>query len=205
MKHKIIVIIGATATGKTGLAIKLANTFSGEIVNADAFQIYKEIAIGTARASEEERKQATFHLDGELSIYDEWNIKVFQTKAFEIIDDIIARNKMPIIVGGSFLYVEALVKNYNLSNTNIRNDKYNDLSVEELFEKANKINPIAANKIINNKKRLVRMLQLFDNSEFELNAQNEPKYEPIYVYTYMDREKIYERINLRCDIMIKQG
>lgn len=205
MKNKIVVIIGPTASGKTNLAIKIAQNCNGEIINADAFQVYKELNIGTARASEEEKKQAIFHLDGEISIYDEWDIKIFKDKAIKLINDLIKENKLPIIIGGSHLYIDALIYNYDLENTPPRTNKYEKYTKEELFGMLLKKNEETANKIgINNKRRLERALEIYDFNG-SLVKKNEQLYKPIIIQTFLPREELYQKINKRVEIMIKNG
>lgn len=198
---KIIVIVGPTATGKTALAIKLAKQFNGEIINADAFQVYQELNIGTAKATVDERKQAIFHLDDCISIFDEWNIKIFQTKANNLIDELSAKKKMPIIVGGSHLYISALIDNYDLSSS-ARDDQYDKWDNEKLYKNVLKLDPLMKDKIdANNHRRLVRALQILKQKK-NLRTKNKPLYEPIYICTNASREVIYERINKRFGSMI---
>ena len=118
---KIIVIVGPTTSHKTKLAIWIANKFNGEIINADAYQVYHDMSIGTNAPTTEELSSAKFHLNQTISLKDEWDIKKFQTLCFKTIDKLLNKNKLPIIVGGSNLYVESVIKNYDLS-ANKRSD-----------------------------------------------------------------------------------
>ncbi|MDR0985379.1 MAG: tRNA (adenosine(37)-N6)-dimethylallyltransferase MiaA [Mycoplasmataceae bacterium] len=202
MKSKVIVIIGPTATNKTKVAIQLANKLNGEIINADAFQIYKELNIGTNKPTPLELRQATFHLISNKSIYDKWDIKRFQQEAKKIITHITKLNKIPIIVGGSHLYVDALIKNYDFSLSNERDNSFNNFTNQELFQKLNEFNNLLASKIgINNRKRLIRALQ----TKGKLIKRKKEIYVPFYLLCTNEREVLYNKINKRVDKMIKEG
>lgn len=202
-KPQVIVIIGPTASGKTSLAIKIANDFNGEIINADAFQNYAEMKIGTARATDDERKQAIFHLDGEISITDKWDIKKFQEVANELIAQIINKNKIPIIVGGSHMYVDVLIYNYDL-RAPVRNGKYDDKTAAELYDLLLKKDIELAKKIANNKKRLARALEIIDSGNI-INKKNDQLYTPLFIECTVERDKLYKKINDRVDLMFKAG
>ncbi|GHU51528.1 hypothetical protein FACS189459_7340 [Bacilli bacterium] len=104
------------------------------------------------------------------------------------------------------LYIEALVKNYNLNNSKHRTDEYSHMTNEDMHKEISKNNPALAQRIdVCNRKRLLRGMELIKDDEFDINDKNPPKYEPIYIYTYMDRETIYERINKRVELMLDNG
>jgi tRNA dimethylallyltransferase len=199
---KVIVVIGPTATNKTKLAIFLAQKLNGEIVNADAFQVYKELNIGVNKPTTKELKQAQFHLLSCVSIYDEWDIKRFQDEAKTTIDDIFARHKIPIIVGGSHLYVNALIQNYDLTRVPKRDQKYAHLTTPELYnmlltrdsDRAQKIGP-------HNQQRLVRALQIFD---YPPTTNKLPIYDPLFISCIRPRPSLYAHINQRVLVMLKK-
>ncbi len=195
---KIIVIIGPTSSGKSKLAIEIAKKFDCEIINADCFQVYKELNIGTNKPKKEEMENIKHHLIDCIHINEEWDVKKFKDKAERIIDN---STKQIIITGGSNLYIDALLNNYNLSNKK-RANQYNSYSNEELFEKLKAINKDLANKIsISNRKRLERALE----NNGIMNNKNELKYIPFIVFINPNREMLYKKINSRVDEMIKDG
>ncbi|GMO13853.1 MAG: tRNA (adenosine(37)-N6)-dimethylallyltransferase MiaA [Mycoplasmoidaceae bacterium] len=201
---KIIVIIGPTGSGKTKLAVKIAKDFNGEIINADAFQVYKEISIGTSKATSEEMNGIKFYLNGSISIYEPWDIKIFQEEAKKIISCIIKNKKTPIIVGGSNLYIDALIYNYDLSAP-ARDDKYESMSCEILYELLkNKDSAIAETVDKENKRRLVRALQIIDSGK-PFRHKQEIIYDTMFVYSYVDKDLLYKKINANVDKMINNG
>jgi tRNA dimethylallyltransferase len=203
--NQVLVVVGPTATNKTLVAINLAKEFDGEIINADAFQVYKELNVGVNKPSTKELASAKFHLIGTISINQKWDIKHFQDEANSIIQDIYTRGKLPIIVGGSHLYVDALINNYDLSNISERDSKYADLSNQDLFNKLSKLDKSLADKIgESNHNRLVRALQITESGK-TLNKTNTSLYEPLYVLCTKPRDLLYDDINKRVDSMIRHG
>jgi len=202
---KIIVIVGPTGSGKTKLAIDIAKAINGEIINADAFQVYKEISIGTAKATQEEIKQVKFYLNSEKSIYEPWDIKIFQDECKDIINKIISKKKIPIVVGGSNLYIDALINNYDLS-ADPRDDKYDNLTNEEIYKQLFSLNPEIAKKIdLNNRKRLIRALQI-NSSNQSYHKKNPKLYDCFIIYSKpTSKEEMYDKINNNVDKMIKNG
>ncbi|GMO23455.1 MAG: tRNA (adenosine(37)-N6)-dimethylallyltransferase MiaA [Mycoplasmoidaceae bacterium] len=201
---KIIVIIGPTGSWKTKLAVKLAKEYNGEVINADAFQVYKEISIGTSKATTKEMDGVKFHLNGDISIYDSWDIKIFQEKAKKIIAQIVKSKKIPIIVGGSNLYIDALIYNYDLSAP-ARDDKYESMDCPSLYELLkNKDSSIAKTVDKENKRRLVRALQIIDSGK-PFRHKQEIIYDPMFVYSYIDKDILYKKINDNVDEMISNG
>lgn len=206
-KPKALAILGPTATSKTALAIKLAKDFDGEIINADAFQTYKEMNIGVNKPTKKELSQAKFHLVGEISVFDEWSIKEFQDKANSLIEQILKRKHLPIICGGSSLYVDALIQNYDLL-TQKRTNEFDHLSVDELYKRLSKYSLEIANKNKNNHKRLARALEIYSCAKIDnpMKQKTNPKYNFKVILTNCDsREKLYDKINKRVDQMIKEG
>jgi tRNA dimethylallyltransferase len=201
---KIIVVVGPTATNKTNVAIALAKELNGEIVNADAFQVYRELNIGVNKPSTGELKQAPFHLIGNVSIKDKWDIKRFQKEANTIISGIYERKHIPIVVGGSHLYVDALILSYDLDSAPERDNSFDNLSIDELIAELKKYDTELVDKIGKNHKRLVRALQIANFTSVKRNHKK-PIYNPLYVLCIKPREQLYEDINKRVDQMIKNG
>lgn len=205
---KIIVIVGPTTSHKTKLAIWIANKFNGEIINADAYQVYRDMSIGTNAPTTEELSSAKFHLNQTISLKDEWDIKKFQTLCFKTIDQLLNKNKLPIIVGGSNLYVESVIKNYDLS-ANKRSCEYNQYDNQKLYDLLSKLNPKLADKIgINNRRRLTRALEVINqkNDKKALEKTNKPIYDYLMVEcNYPTRQELYDSINHKVDEMVKSG
>ena len=205
---KIIVIVGPTTSHKTKLAILIANKFNGEIINADAYQVYRDMSIGTNAPTTEELSSAKFHLNQTISLKDEWDIKKFQTLCFKTIDKLLNKNKLPIIVGGSNLYVESVIKNYDLS-ANKRSCEYDQYDNQKLYDLLSKLNPKLADKIgINNRRRLTRALEVINqkNDKKALEKTNKPIYDYLMIEcNYPTRQELYDSINHKVDEMVKSG
>lgn len=205
---KIIVIVGPTTTHKTKLAMWIANKFNGEIINADAYQVYRDMSIGTNAPTTEELSSAKFHLNQTISLKDEWDIKKFQTLCFKTIDQLLNKNKLPIIVGGSNLYVESVIKNYDLS-ANKRSCEYDQYDNQKLYDLLSKLNPKLADKIgINNRRRLTRALEVINqkNDKKALEKTNKPIYDYLMIEcNYPTRQELYDSINHKVDEMVKSG
>lgn len=195
---KIIVIIGPTSSGKSKLAIEIAKKYNCEIINADCFQVYKEMNIGTNKPSKIEMENINHYLMDFISLNEEWDIKKFKELSEKIID---TSNKNFIIVGGSNLYIDALINNYDLSNKK-RSNEFSELTINELFEKLKKINAELALKIgTSNRKRLERALE----NNGIVNKRNERKYNPYIIFINPNRDELYKKIDKRVDTMIEQG
>ena len=205
---KIIVIVGPTTSHKTKLAIWIANKFNGEIINADAYQVYRDMSIGTNAPTTEELSSGKFHLNQTISLKDEWDIKKFQTLCFKTIDQLLNKNKLPIIVGGSNLYVESVIKNYDLS-ANKRSCEYDQYDNQKLYDLLSKLNPKLADKIgINNRRRLTRALEVINqkNDKKALEKTNKPIYDYLMIEcNYPTRQELYDSINHKVDEMVKSG
>ena len=205
---KILVIVGPTTSHKTHLAVEIANKFDGEIINADAYQVYKDMSIGTNAPTKQELESAVFHLNQVISLTDEWDIKKFQTKCLTVIKDILSRGKLPILVGGSNLYVDAIIKNYDLSSTK-RNEAYDQYDNQKLYELLFAQNPELAKKIgVNNKRRLTRALEIINETK-DPNAlvkTNEPIFDYLMIEcNYPTRAELYDSINNKVGQMINSG
>lgn len=203
--NKIIVIVGPTAVGKTKLSIELAKKLNGEIINADSTQVYKGLDIATAKVTESEKENIKHHLLDIKDIREDYTVFDYQKDARRIIEDITKRNKIPIIVGGTGLYIKAALYNYEFKENKIKND-YSTYTNEELLDKIKKINP-STSIHVNNRKRLERFLDYY----YETGEINEHKksdkllYDTLFIGLTTDRETLYKRINDRVDIMLSNG
>ena len=214
-KTKIICVVGATASGKTDLAVKLAKAVDGEIISADSMQVYKNMPIATAVATKEEQDGVPHHLVEFLDTDQTFSVANFVERAKVLIDEITARGRVPIVAGGTGLFVDSLVKNISFSqvgsNAEIRNELA-EKSNEELFEKLLELDPKSAEDIHpNNRKRVIRALELCmsGTSKTEQNENSmliDSPYDALYIgIGYQDRQKLYDRINKRVDLMLEAG
>ena len=214
-KTKIICVVGATASGKTDLAVKLAKAVDGEIISADSMQVYKNMPIATAVATKEEQDGVVHHLVEFLDADQTFSVADFVERAKVLIDEITARGRVPIVAGGTGLFVDSLVKNISFSevgsNAEIRNELA-EKSNEKLYERLLKLDPNAAENIHpNNRKRVIRALELCmsGTSKTEQNENSmlvDSPYDALYIgIGYKDRQKLYDRINKRVDLMLEAG
>ena len=199
----IIVIVGPTGVGKTKLSIELAKKLNAEIINGDSVSIYKKLDIGSAKPTIEERENIPHHLidikepDEEYSVYD------YQQDVRKIIKDLSSKNKRIIIVGGTGLYIKAALYNYQFTK-GTKNNTYDNLTNEELLEKINSYN-YNHNIHINNRKRLVRMLNKLENNEVLTESKDECLYPIQVIGLTAKRDIVYQRINERVEEMLKKG
>ena len=218
-KPKVIIICGPTASGKTALSIELAKTINGEIVSCDSMQIYKDMDIGTAKPTAEEMQGIKHYLLDFIEPDKRYSVAEFKKDAEKAIEQILAKGKIPIVVGGTGLYVDSLI--YGIEYQDIPLDEEyrnkleqiaNEKGLEVLYEKAKQIDEQAMKKISpNDKKRIMRVLEIYkatgkNKTEQEMESRkNEVKYDFKVFAINMDREVLYDRINKRVDIMIEQG
>lgn len=213
-KPEIIVICGPTASGKTKLGIEVADKINGEIISADSMQIYKDMDIGTAKPTEEERRQAVHHLIDFVEPNKRYSVADFKSDADKTIKDILSRGKTPIIVGGTGLYINSLIYNIEYKE-DVCDLEYRttleEKSLEELYQMAIKIDEKAIQKISkNDRKRIMRIIEIYHSTgktktQLELESRKELEYDYKVFILNLDRDKLYERINKRVDIMIEQG
>lgn len=214
-KTKIICVVGATASGKTDLSVKLAKTVDGEIISADSMQVYKNMPIATAVATKEEQDGVPHHLVEFLNTDETFSVADYVELAKSKIAEITSRGRVPIVAGGTGLFVDSLVKNISFSevgsNAEIRTELA-EKSNEELYEKLLKLDPNAAVDIHpNNRKRVIRALELCmsGTSKTEQNENSllcDSPYDALYIgIGYKDRQKLYDRINKRVDLMLEAG
>ena len=204
---KIIVILGPTGTGKTRLSISLAKKMDAHIINADSTQIYKEANIGTAKIKEDEMENIPHYMLNITSLNNNFTVKDYQQEGRQILNNLIKQNKNIIIVGGSFLYVKALLYDYKFSEEEKTVNLYEKYTNDELKEKVDQI--YKENNIhVNNRKRLERFLNHYERTG-EIIKNNEGKDKPLYDFTLIGlnakREELYNYIDYRVDEMIKDG
>lgn len=213
MLPKIIAIVGPTASRKSRIALQIIQKINkpAEIISADAFQVYKEINIGVNKPNQSILNKVKHHFVNCISIYDKWNIKLFQQQSFSLIDKMINSNVIPIICGGSHLYVDSVTKNFNLEKSPERNKNFFvEKSNEQLYQMLFLIDPIEAKKITcHNRKRLIRALEINLITGFkksELNAIKIEKYNTLYVVCYFqNRQQLFNELNLRTELMLNNG
>ena len=218
-KPKVIVICGPTASGKTALSIELAKKINGEIVSCDSMQIYKDMDIGTAKPTIEEMQGIKHYMLDFVSPDERYSVADYKKQAKQAIREIIEKGKVPIVVGGTGLYVDSLI--YELEYQDIEFDEKYRKQLEErskkeglevLYNEAKKIDPEAITKISpNDKKRILRILEIYNatgknkTEQEKESRKNEVEFDyKVYAISW-DREKLYDRINQRVDIMIDQG
>ena len=220
MKPTVIVIAGPTASGKTALSIKLAKELNGEIISCDSMQIYKEMDIGTAKVTKEEAEGIKHYLIDIVSPNERYTVSIFKKDSKNAIKEILNKGKTPIIVGGTGLYVDSLIYEIEYQDMEFDINYRNELmekaetneGLKELYEQAKTIDSKAMEKISSNdKKRIIRVLEIYKatgktKTELEiLSRQKEVEYNYKVFVVNMDREKLYNRIDKRVDIMIENG
>lgn len=201
---KIIGIVGPTGVGKTKLSIELAKKLDGEVINCDSTQVYKGLAIATAKVTEEEMEEIPHHLLSFQELEEDYTVYDFQKDARACIEDILKRGKTPILVGGTGLYLKAVLYDYQFEEQE-STIRYNE-SNEELYERILQLDP--QTKIHkNNRRRMERYLSYYDETGKKLNEKEKAKkiYDFCLIGLTTDRETLYERINTRVDKMLKQG
>lgn len=202
----IICIVGPTGVGKTKLSIELAKKLNGEIINADSTQIYKGMDIATAKVTEEEKEGMPHHLFDIKEITEDYTVFDYQKDCRLKIEEIQKRDKTPIIVGGTGLYIKAALYDYKFEEENIINE-YNEYTNEELYNKLLDIDP-NTDIHMNNRKRVVRALNYYDNTKDTLSSKEKTDkllYDVVFIGLTTDREVLYDRINKRVDIMLENG
>ena len=216
-----LAITGPTASGKTALSLAVAKHFDGEIISCDSMQIYREMDIGTAKATAEERAIVPHHLIDIISPNDSYSAQNYREDAVKCAEEISSRGRMPIFVGGTGLYIDSVIRP-NSSESPESNDEYresilasikNDDDITALWERLNAVDPESAEKIHkNNVKRVIRALEIYDTTgkpksqidRESLAAKSEVDVRMITI-DFHDREKLYERANTRVDQMIEEG
>lgn len=211
----VIAIVGPTAVGKTALSIELAKYCDGEIINGDSMQVYRELNIGTAKITEEEMENVPHHLLDFKDPIESFSVAEYQKLVREKIEEIASRGKVPIIVGGTGLYVQSVLYDFRFTGQpkqdSSRTKKLEGMSSEELYSMLEKIDPEAAKDIHpNNVQRVIRAIERHEltgkqRDEIEQDQGKEKVYPHYIIGLTINREELYQRINKRVDIMMDQG
>ena len=216
--RKILVITGPTAIGKSKIAILVSKDLNGEIISCDSMQIYKKLNIGSAKISLDEMGGVTHHLIDFLSPFDSFSAADFKELCTSKIDEILENGKVPILTGGTMMYMDSVIKNYDFTNT-YRDDDYRDYLENLANEKGREyvhsllreIDETSYSKVpYNNLKRVIRALEVYKLSgkpfsEHKSLNETETLYDYTYIILYMDRNRLYERIEKRVDKMLESG
>lgn len=220
-KNRIFVIVGPTASGKTAVSVKIAEWLNAEIVSADSIQIYRGMDIGSAKPTHDEMCGIRHHMIDIVDIDDDYNVALFRKQAGECIDDIIARGKLPLICGGTGLYVNSLVYPLNFSSAEPSFKRRSELAEIEtnapgtLHLMLNEFDPQTAARLHpNDTKRIIRAIEVYESTgetmsscggDFINERNAEIEYQPIIAGITMDRAKLYSRIEHRVDVMMQNG
>lgn len=199
----IIVIVGPTGIGKTKLSIELAKKFDAEIINGDSVAIYKRLDIGSAKPSSEEREGIPHHLIDIRDVNEDYTVYDYQKDLREKIAEITSRGKRVIIVGGTGLYIKAGLYDYNFI-PGTTNNTYDELTNEEILERIKKYN-LEKVPELNNRRRLVRLLNKLENDEEITNNKDKLLYNIKVIGLTTERSILYERINKRVEKMMEEG
>lgn len=219
-KKPLIILTGPTAVGKTAMSVKLAKAIGGEIISADSMQVYKHMDIGTAKVTKEEMDNVPHYLIDVLEPDSDFNVAVFKEMAVKALDEIYARNKIPIIAGGTGFYIQALLYDIDFAQGDDGDTKYRgELSRiaqengnEYLHDMLRQVDPEAAAAIhANNVKRVIRALEFFKQTGEPISRHNEREsqkvsaFNSLYLVLNDDRDRVYERIDKRVDNMFAAG
>ena len=213
--EKVIVVIGPTSVGKTKMGVALAKKLNGEVISGDSMQVYRQMDIGTAKVTIEEMEGVTHHCIDILDPKDQYSVHDFQQTVRKQITEITNRGRVPIIVGGTGLYIKAALYDYTFSemenNHDEINKKYKDYTNEQLYAHLKQIDEESA-KILhfNNRRRVLRAIEIYEQtgqkkSEMINEQEHICLYDAYFVGLTLPRELLYERINLRVDLMTKNG
>ena len=215
--NNIICIAGPTASGKTALAVELAKRFNGEVVSCDSMQIYRRMDIGTAKPFPEERQGIPHHMIDVAEPDEDFSVSRYCEMAGPIVDDIVARGKTAIIAGGTGLYMDSLIKGNDFApfpSTGCRERleaQCDEMGMEFMMNMLREIDPEAAERI-HDRKRMIRALEVYQETGETITEHNRktqlipPKYSPLWFgLDFESRQELYDRIDLRVDIMLQQG
>lgn len=212
---KVIVIVGPTSVGKTKMGVELAKRINGEIISGDSMQIYKEMDIGTAKVTEEEKEGIVHYLVDIKNPDESYSVKEFQDEVRACIDVIVDKGKIPIIVGGTGLYIKAALYDYEFDDSEIDHsvfkEKYKDFTNKELHEYLRSIDEKSAEELhFNNRQRVLRAIEIYEisgkkKSEILEQQQHVLLYDACFIGLTLERDVLYERINKRVDLMEKWG
>ena len=216
-KIPLIILTGPTAVGKTDLSIKIAKDLDAEIISADSMQIYEYMDVGSAKVTKEEMDGIHHYMIDEVKPDFKFSVSEFQLRADKYIDEIIEKNKLPLVTGGTGLYLNSLIYNMDFAKSDANNELRESLRLEleehgidYMHEKLRSLDEESANRIHkNNTKRVIRALEVCLSGEkmndFSRDLKFNDKYEPIIIVLNRERDHLYERINKRVDIMLEKG
>lgn len=219
-KIPVIAVVGPTASGKTSLSIEIAKHFSGQVVSADSMQIYEKMNIATAKPTDDEMQGVPHHLIGFQPIDKKFSVAEYVTLAKECIEKIHNQGDLPVVAGGTGLYVDSLLQNIQFSKEEGNNEFRNELiemfdqkGAEFMLEALREIDPQTAEKLhLNDKSRIIRALEIYKatgktmTEQKILSREEESPFEVLYIgINYRDRNVLYDRINRRVDIMLENG
>ena len=215
---KIICVVGPTASGKTALAVELAKFTGGEVVSCDSMQIYRRLDIGTAKPTPEEMQGIPHHMIDIIEPDEDFSVGRYVEMATPIVEDILARGKTAIIAGGTGLYVDNLIKGGEFAPTPATGcrekleERLQHEGLEALIEELRSIDPVALQKSQNNPRRIIRALEVFQETGETITAHNQrtaalpPRFDPLWIgVDYVNRQDLYDRIDLRVELMVKDG
>ena len=216
----VLCVVGPTATGKTKMGVALAKRFNGEVVSVDSMQIYRGMAVGTAAPTAEEMEGIPHHMVAVADPAESWSAARYVQAADLCVQDILRRGKLPVLVGGTGLYLDALIRGTDFAagsqGTEIRQElqrRARNEGIETLLEELRRIDPIAAEKLhLRDEKRIIRALEVWQETgrtiteHDRLERQQPPKYDALYIgLDFIDRQDLRDRIDRRVDIMVEQG
>ena len=216
-KIPLIILTGPTAVGKTDLSIKIAKDLDAEIISADSMQIYEYMDVGSAKVTKEEMDGIHHYMIDEVKPDFKFSVSEFQLRADKYIDEIIEKNKLPLVTGGTGLYLNSLIYNMDFAKSDANNELRESLRLEleehgidYMHEKLRSLDEESANRIHkNNTKRVIRALEVCLSGEkmndFSRDLKFNDKYETIIIVLNRERDHLYERINKRVDIMLEKG
>ena len=215
---RIICVVGPTASGKTALAVELAKHTDAEVVSCDSMQIYRRLSIGTAKPTAEEMQGIPHHMIDICEPDEDFSVSRYVEMATPIVEDILSRGKTAVIAGGTGLYVDNLIKGGEFAptpSTGCREklEKLVELrGIEPLIEELRKIDPVALEKSQGNPRRIIRALEVYQETGETITAHNlrtqaiPPKFDPLWIgIDFADRQELYDRIDLRVELMVKDG
>ena len=215
MMERVIVVVGPTGVGKTKMGVALAKYFNGEVISGDSMQIYKTMDIGTAKVTSNEMEGIVHHLIDIKEPSESYSVKDFQDEVRLKIKEISSRNKIPIIVGGTGLYIKAALYDYEFSDSQIEHqeyiDKYKNYTNDELYNYLMEIDHLSASQLHpNNRQRVLRAIAIYEStgikkSETLAKQNHELVYDAKFIGLTLERSVLYKRINQRVDLMIQQG
>ena len=214
--NRLIAIVGPTGIGKSQLAIRLAQTFAGEIISADSRQVYRYMDIGTAKPSSEELALAPHHLMSIVNPDADFSLAQYQKLAYAAIRDIEQRHKLPLLVGGSGLYVWAVLEGWEIPGVAPKPElrqsleaKASEVGAERLYQELLEVDPLAAQKIDpRNVRRIIRALEVYQSSHLsfsQLKRKKAPPFTALVIGLTTDRKELYRRVDARVDEMVKRG